>query len=104
MFDWDEFIGSVLGKIAIVLIVVLITVSIIHVKKYQKKQQQIKESSRFWVLVDYEGFEKILVDKDTRIQYFSMDSSSYTVLLDTDGNPLLYEGDADDTISKGGKK
>lgn len=38
---------------------------------------------------------QILIDRDTRVMYISKCSSSagFTVIVDADGNPMLYEGE-----------
>lgn len=40
---------------------------------------------------------QILVDRDTRVMYISKCSSSagFTVMVDADGKPMLYEGELD---------
>ena len=47
------------------------------------------------VRIDHQEYAEILVDKETRVMYLFVDgykAGGLTVMLDTDGKPLLYDG------------
>ena len=66
-----------------------------------KEYEQVS-NDRFVIIKEYrsgEEFYIILVDKETKVLYLRFTSyyrAGITVMVDSDGNPLLYEGEIEE--------
>lgn len=61
-----------------------------------EKIQEAEEKGQRFISVYKSDNERILVDKETRVQYLYRGAGyggGMTVLVDSDGKPLLYEGE-----------
>ena len=66
---------------------------IFHTAPHQAHQfLHCSDSSRFFMKIDCEGAKWILVHKETKVMYAMSQYNEFTILLDADGKPLLWEG------------
>ncbi len=71
-----------------------------HVYVYAKDIKTVTDASRFVEVEWVEYNWKILVDKETKVMYAVSDGGqnhgNFTVLVNADGTPLLYDGELPD--------
>lgn len=85
----------------LLLVVMLILTGCGQTKRvYVKDAKAVTDASRF-VEIEWVKYKwKILVDKETRVMYAVSDGGynrgNFTVLINADGTPLLYDGELPD--------
>lgn len=88
-------------KLVILIIVIISSLFILTgcASTYYEENEPYKSntSDRFIKIkqwIDERGsINEILYDKETKVQYLKIYGNGITVLLDTEGKPLLYEGE-----------
>lgn len=81
-----------------VIIVLLLLVGCAKVEKIERKPEPINQS-RF-MEVEHTGTWRIVADRETGVMYAvshgDYNIGTFTLLVDADGNPLIYKGRQDD--------
>lgn len=80
-----EFIGAILGILFITIVVAIFLIAISN-RIFNNNSQ-----NRF-VTIDYGINYEIVYDKETKVEY-TVKNGMYTVLVDAEGQPLLYKGE-----------
>lgn len=82
------------------IIMLLLTVLIVGCTKVEKAVPESINQSRFMEVESVVGLWRIVVDRETGVMYAvsfgGYNRGSFTLLVDADGNPLIYKGEQDD--------
>ena len=86
-------------KLLIFLSLLMLSISLVGCKVNLKKEQVRLVNGHYFYIIrstDLSDFWINYVDMDTRVQYIMFDTeyqSCITVLVDSEGKPILYEGE-----------
>lgn len=84
-------------RVVIAMVIMALITGCVKVESANKKA----DVSRFVVIETTTGW-KVVADKETGVMYavsnYGYGSGVFTLLVDADGNPMIYKGDQDGTV------
>lgn len=86
--------AETIGKIILIILLAVISIGVIFELMSYKKN--IIENSMFEV-IERDPDKKVMYHKETKVMYIQTTGkySTITVMLDSEGNPMLYEEDTE---------